>query len=72
MPLPRITALTLNVTDPEKLAAFYCDIMGMRRSDEAGTVTVGYGGEARSWNWLLRRWQRPIGTAATTVIGRSP
>jgi len=45
MPLPRITALTLNVTDPEKLAAFYCDIMGMRRSDEAGTVTVGYDGE---------------------------
>lgn len=43
MPLPRITALSLSVSDPEALAAFYCDVLGMHRLDADGAVSVGYG-----------------------------
>lgn len=45
MPLAKIAALTLNVSDPAGLASFYCDILGMRRIGNATTLAVGYGGE---------------------------
>ncbi len=40
-----LSSLTLNVTDPAQLAAFYSDTLGMRRLDVAGAVAVGYGGK---------------------------
>ncbi|MEM8700616.1 MAG: VOC family protein [Pseudomonadota bacterium] len=45
MLLPKIAALSLNVSDPIGLAAFYCDILGMQRIGNAGLRAVGYGGE---------------------------
>ena len=45
MPLPRISALSLNVSDPAGLASFYCDILGMRRIGNTPSLAVGYGGE---------------------------
>ena len=44
----KIHSLILNVSDPDRLAAFYCDILGMRRlqaGDAEEAVAVGYGGE---------------------------
>ena len=40
-----ISALSLNVKDPERLAAFYCDVLGMRRLGADDAVAVGYGKE---------------------------
>lgn len=45
MPRPRISALSLTVSDPAGLASFYCDILGMRRIGNTPTLAVGYGGE---------------------------
>lgn len=45
MPLPKIATLTLNVSEPARLASFYCDVLGMRRIKTTPTLVVGYGGE---------------------------
>lgn len=45
MPLPKITALTLNVSDPARLAAFYCEVLGMKRIAVGDTPAIGYGGD---------------------------
>ncbi|WP_420332889.1 VOC family protein [Roseibium sp.] len=45
MPLPKIAALALTVSDPEGLVAFYCDILGMRCMEDTSALAVGYGGE---------------------------
>ncbi|QDG74738.1 VOC family protein [Labrenzia sp. PHM005] len=41
----RLAALTLNVTNPDTLAEFYCRILGMRRFERDGCIAVGYGNE---------------------------
>lgn len=45
MPLPKIATLTLNVADPDRLAAFYCEVLGMKRADNTSPPAVGYGCE---------------------------
>ena len=40
----RLSSLTLNVSDPEQLAVFYRETLGMHRLD-IGDAAVGYGGE---------------------------
>ncbi|MES0810870.1 VOC family protein [Roseibium sp. SCPC15] len=39
----RLTALSLKVRDPEKLADFYCNILGMHRIEFDGATAVGFG-----------------------------
>ena len=46
--MARIRALHLRVSDPEALAAFYCDTLGMQRVEADGEVAVGYGGDGAS------------------------
>ncbi|MES0882761.1 VOC family protein [Roseibium sp. SCP14] len=43
MPTTRLTALSLKVRDPDKLADFYCNILGMHRTETDGATAVGYG-----------------------------
>jgi catechol 2,3-dioxygenase-like lactoylglutathione lyase family enzyme len=45
LPEARISSLTLNVTNPDRLAAFYCDVLGMQKIDGYGGQAVGYGGQ---------------------------
>lgn len=46
MPLPRISALSLNVSDPSGLSRFYCDVLGMNLlANAGGAVSLGYAGE---------------------------
>lgn len=52
MPLPKVATLTLNVTDPAGLAAFYCDILGMKRTENPSSLAVGYGGEGARLEFL--------------------
>ena len=40
-----LKSVSLAVRDPEALATFYCDILGMRRMDQDGLIAVGYGGQ---------------------------
>ena len=41
----RIAAIELNVSDPARLADFYCRTLGMIRSERDGNVAVGYGAD---------------------------
>lgn len=43
-----LRAVSLSVSDPQKLASFYCDILGMRQSVVGGEIAVGYGGQGAS------------------------
>ncbi len=43
-PLRSLAAIALHVEDPEGLAVFYSDVLGMSRCDRDGDVAVGYGG----------------------------
>lgn len=46
MPLPRISALSLNVSDPANLSSFYRDVLGMSLLADNGRVaSLGYEGE---------------------------
>lgn len=45
MSSPRLSALSLTVTNPDRLAAFYCAVLGMHRVEVNGGVAVGYGGQ---------------------------
>ena len=40
-----LSAINLNVSDPEMLATFYCEKLGMTRLDRDGAVAVGYDGQ---------------------------
>lgn len=44
----RISSIELNVADPEKLALFYCDVLGMTRQGHQNDVAVGYQGQGAS------------------------
>lgn len=52
MPLPKIATLTLNVADPAGLAAFYCEVLGMKRIGNASPLAVGYGGDGARLEFL--------------------
>jgi len=39
----RLSAVVLNVSDPERLAEFYCRVLGMERSERDGHIAAGYG-----------------------------
>jgi len=41
--MAKIETLVLNVTDPQSLAGFYCDVLGMQRSNHDEGIAVGYG-----------------------------
>jgi len=47
-----ISALSLNVNDPEGLAQFYCEFLGMRRLEADDAVAVGYGKEGAVLNLI--------------------
>jgi catechol-2,3-dioxygenase len=43
-PRQRLAGVALNVLDPEGLAPFYTDVLGMTRMGAGGTIRLGYGG----------------------------
>ncbi|MBO6893380.1 MAG: VOC family protein [Roseibium sp.] len=45
MSLPHLSELSLQVSDPEALADFYCEVLGMNRVGPTDAVTIGYPGE---------------------------
>ncbi len=52
MSVGSINSLTLWVKNPERLGAFYCDVLGMTRRENGDEVAVGYGGQGA---WLVLR-----------------
>lgn len=49
----RITGIALSVRDPERLATFYCGVLGMSRQTLGDDIAVGYGGQGGAL--ILRR-----------------
>ncbi|CTQ52198.1 glyoxalase I [Roseibium album] len=45
LPEDRISSLTLRVSNPDRLAAFYCDVLGMQLVDGYGGQAVSYTGQ---------------------------
>lgn len=55
-----LTGIVLNVKEPEKLARFYCEALGMSRCDRDGEINVGYGGKGAAL--ILRQNAQTEGT----------
>jgi len=55
--MSKIEALVLNVTDPQALAGFYCDVLGMTRINHKDGAAVGY--ERGGANIMFRQSSTP-------------